>query len=244
MSNDLTNDMLLSETVSGQLKDVLNDILYCPACGLKNYLEKNKVDAIYFRKCTGCGARINDCWDQYHREEIELINCISCLEPTFNTQYFCVSCGYKQKTVAQDKTKIGQYKSVQETSQGALARTFSILTANMRTRDKRATNTLLKKEFYGRRIAWRVLLFTVISSIIFLSVGTVLLFIAMFEVWDEYSTSADFYLFFGFILAFLGTTMLCCFLPLIVYLVARMNIKETEQDTGPKRKIGEIREID
>ncbi|MHA1126940.1 MAG: hypothetical protein ACTSQX_15045 [Candidatus Heimdallarchaeota archaeon] len=74
------------------LRELTNDIIFCPVCGGKNDFTQLSHERLnYF--CAYCHRRLNDYWEEVQQEKSPLLPCHICEELTFGYQQHCISCG-------------------------------------------------------------------------------------------------------------------------------------------------------
>ncbi|MHA1737563.1 MAG: hypothetical protein ACTSXA_05895 [Candidatus Heimdallarchaeota archaeon] len=151
MSKSFSNEIIKETKV--KIRSLKEEYVYCPVCGTKNFQRIGS--SLEQQRCSDCSERINDHWGKYQNGAIKTVMCISCLEPTFEPYYYCISCGYRQKKhsssiLYEDKGRVGRRKGG------------------------------IKAGYIGREKAWFAFISNLLFGILLLTVGGIFFFYAAY----------------------------------------------------------------
>lgn len=160
--------------------------------------------------------------------------CISCLEPTFESFNYCISCGYKQKRV-----KLSAKSNTRKDRNNFLSVMNDLFFSGYRSRSNKARRQRIKQEFEGRKVAWVIYITNAILVFFSLTIGIVLIYpFALLKASNDTATF-EILLITGFTLIGIGLLSLCMIFPIIFMVVVMKNIKERKREIE-KEIINEI----
>ncbi|HUU79213.1 MAG TPA: hypothetical protein VMX55_12785 [candidate division Zixibacteria bacterium] len=237
MSYSFTNEGEMNEAIKSELRNLNSEYVYCPKCGTKNFLIKSVSESVLNQFCTLCGVRLNDYWESYFSEQIRLVECMSCLEPTFESFNYCISCGYKQKRVT-----LSAKSNTRKDRNNFLSVMNDLFFSGYRSRNNKARRQRIKQEFEGRKVAWVIYVRCAIFAAFSLLTGAILIYpFALLKASNDTATF-EILLITGFTLIGISLLSLCIIIPIILMVVVMKNIKERKKEIE-KEKINETEKI-
>lgn len=78
-----------------RIRPLVSAEVFCPKCGKHNSFKLSSQGKMLNYFCDRCNRRLNDIWETYKENKIDLILCGICQEWTFKDQSYCINCGRK-----------------------------------------------------------------------------------------------------------------------------------------------------